>query len=145
MVNDWMRGELAAEDIVKYISDSLQLKYKDVWNSLEASAGNLKLIDNLELFLDSLKAKYTLILFTDNFDTFTRFTVPNNFLYKKFDVIVNSADVGLLKCDNDGASFLSIAQDDIKNSILIDDSESSKDTFMALGGRVIQGYPGWYG
>ncbi len=139
LINAWMRGQHRAEDIVQMVAGTTNFPEFELWESLVHSAATLTVFDEALPLIVEAKQKYQVILFTDNFDTFTRFTVPGNpSFYGVFDSIVNSADVGLLKCDEQGKSFLHVAKEEIGNSVLIDDSQSSKETFEALGGMVFQ-------
>ncbi len=135
----WMRGECTAEVMVADIAKNVDLSESELWESLVQSATNLVVLEETIPLIKEAKKDYRVVLFTDNFDTFTRFTVPGNpSFYTVFDGIINSADTGILKCDQLGKSFLNIARDLITQSILVDDSDSSKETFEALGGKVFQ-------
>lgn len=77
-------------------------------------------------------------LVTDNMDVFTTITVPSHKLGKLFDVIINSADYGLLKKDDHGKLFeisLEMLKEKFENSLMIDDSEATIKLYEQKGGR----------
>ena len=77
---------------------------------------------------------------TNNMDIFSSITMPYHKLNETFNVIVNSADYGLLKADQDGKIFdivmKKIGINDFKSVLLIDDSLKVKLLFEAKGGNV---------
>jgi len=89
---------------------------------------------------DQKRGGKRIAIVTDNMDIFTTLTVPNHKLNEVFDVIVNSADYGLLKADQNGKYF-DIALDrmwitDYKSVLLVDDSLNIRPLFQAKGGLV---------
>lgn len=74
-------------------------------------------------------------------DCFDRFTLlSNQHLVESFDEIENSYNLGILKTSNNGQYFYEKAKSlnvDLKNCIVIDDSEKVCKTFENLGGKGI--------
>jgi len=71
------------------------------------------------------------------FDKFYESTL----LPEDFDVIVNSADHGLLKQDQEGELFkkaISMIGESLENSLLIDDSHGNTELYKKLGGESFQ-------
>ncbi|MFA6132015.1 MAG: HAD family hydrolase [Patescibacteria group bacterium] len=87
-----------------------------------------------------LRSSAYVVLVTGNMDCFTRFTVPALKLDEVFDKIVVSSDLGYLKTEKDGESFLAALREfgvPIHDSFLIDDSLNTCNFFAGLGGRAI--------
>jgi FMN phosphatase YigB (HAD superfamily) len=139
LVDDWMRGDYTAEQINKILSDNLKISYGRLWNTFVADCESMTIpITTLET-INYLRKKYYIILLTDNMDNFTRFTCPALNLNNYFNAISNSYDQRLLKTDNDGEIFLKYVKEqnaNIKDCILLDDSQKIYDTFTNLGGTA---------
>ena len=89
--------------------------------------------------ISTLREKYHTVLMTDNMDSLTRFTVPALDLYRYFDVIENSFENKRLKNDDNGRAFVDVMQRlgaSIEQSILVDDSPATCETFTRLGGKA---------
>ena len=79
-----------------------------------------------------------MILVTDNMDCFTRFIAPALGLEKIFDKIINSSDLGYLKTEREGETFLACSRAlhiPMNRTFLIDDSSETCEFFNSLGGR----------
>lgn len=71
-------------------------------------------------------------------DVFTEITIPRHRPYALFDVIINSADRGMLKKEEQGKLFdiaLTALGTDGENSLLIDDSNSTIELYKQKGGK----------
>jgi len=139
MIRRWMRGEHTSEEINHFIADQLDISYEDLWkifvNDCQTMAVDLEVLAHLK----SLRNRWRTLLMTDNMDCFSRFTKPTLNLDHYFDSIVNSADHGRLKGDNDGEFFVELARKidiPLSRAILIDNSTRACDHFIKLGGQA---------
>ena len=137
IVESWMIGKYSSEEVNKIISDSLKLSYKMIWDTFVEDCKTMSVdMDILESIL-KLRETYQTVLITGNMDCFSRFTVPALNLNLYFEHIINSADTGSLKDENEGSIFINYAKKlgtDISKCILIDDSEKICNLFNMLGG-----------
>ncbi len=142
LVDRWMTGEENTESIHEKICSTLDIDYKILLNIFINDCKNL---DAPSIILDKLEQAegyFIRILRTDNMDSFSRFTLPNNKkLASVFDQIDNSYELKELKTHNNGSYFIKTAEKystDIKGCFLIDDSEKNCTFFQKLGGTAIQ-------
>ena len=138
-VNEWMRGKLSSEEIVGELSRELDLDYQLLWDSLTRDCQTMTLTVLPQRLLE-IRKDFVTVLMTDNMDCLMRYTVPALKLNDCFDRIVCSSDVGLLKKDADGESFKRVAKlmhMQLSESLLIDNSKNSCDTFTRLGGHSL--------
>lgn len=139
----WLRGRISYLEVDRIISNENSINQDIVDRALIDSAKDNKLIneDVKSIIVELRDKEYKLGLISDNVDVFSEFTVTAHELNKIFDVVVNSADYGALKEDENGKLFKIalnlIGEDDISRSLLIDDGEKNIETYIALGG---QGY-----
>jgi len=142
MKSSWMRGKLKSEDVNKVISNRSGLPEMLLWQTFISDCQNMKVNPEALSLIEKLKEKYTVILVTGNMDCFSRFTVPALGLNKIFDRIINSSDVGYLKTDYDGKTFIDCFKQyniaDISKSYLLDDSEKTCVMFAGLGGKAMK-------
>jgi len=142
MVKEWMRGKYSSEDIHKLVEKELDIKFDDLFPIFVESS---KVLDISRPILDVIKQKkelgYRTVLVTDNMDSFSRYTKPNNRqLIDVFDGIFDSSITGLLKQDENGKIFRIIASNlggDLSKSILVDDSKATCELFESLGGKAL--------
>ena len=125
LVDDWMRGKHTSEDIHHIIASEFQLDFKMLFEIFKNDCQKLFIEQRHLAAIEKLKSKYTVILSTDNMDSFDRFTLPAQpRVAKVFDAIHNSFNWRMLKLDNDGTYFkqaLAEAGADFRDCILIDD------------------------
>lgn len=141
LVEQWMRNKITSDDINRIISKNNNIEFDWIKKIFENDILNMRVDQNL---LNFIKKQQTLgrqvALLTNNMDVFTTLTVPNHKLDKIFKVIVNSADHGLLKTDQQGKLFdivmEKIGSNDYGSALLVDDSSKIKPVFEAKGGRV---------
>lgn len=137
----WMRGELTADDVNKFISDSTGIDIKELSNLFIESVHAMK-IDNrlLNLAKTILSRGGKVALVTNNMDVINKITIKNHNLGKIFPVIVNSCDYGILKHDDNGRLFdIAMEKLGISNygeALLIDDSFNARATFESKGGAT---------
>ena len=142
IVNSWMSGLLTSEYINKLISGISGISEHVLWMELILSCENMEIRSNTVDLIQKVRLDNFVILVTGNMDCFTRFTVPALKLKDKFDLIVNSADVGYLKTDYNGKIFIDCLKkfgiDNIKQAYLIEDSLNTCNTFIELGGTAFK-------
>ncbi len=135
-----MVGLHTSEDVHRKIERDLDIDFNYLFPIFKSDAINIDVSVNILSALKKLKEKYRIILITDNMDSLTRFTIPNNpRMVEIFDGMYISYHTGRLKRDDGGAIFkdiCSIYRSDIKDCILLDDSISNCELFEQLGGNV---------
>jgi len=139
LVRPWMKGERTSDDINRVISENTGIKYEDLKSLYEESIRQMRLDENVLMLAKELKEKGIKIgIVTDNMDVFSQITVPHKKLTGLFNVIVNSADYGKLKNENEGELFdiaLRALDEKIGSSLMIDDAERTIELYWKKGGR----------
>lgn len=139
IVRNWMRNRVDSAEINELIAKNTGIERKLLNELYEESIRRMELEKEVIDLAKSLKLSGKKIgIATDNMDVFTRITIPNHQLDKLFDVIINSADHGFLKKDENGKLFdiaLTVLDEKIENSLMIDDSESTIKLFKKKGGQ----------
>lgn len=139
IVLDWMRNNIISTDINKMIAENTGIKYELLTELYEESIRKIELEKEVKKLAESLKSFGKKIgIVTDNMDVFTEIIIPNHQLDELFDVVINSADYGLLKKDKKGKLFdiaLTELEEKIENSLMIDDSESTIELYKRKGGQ----------
>ncbi|MEK7071966.1 MAG: HAD family hydrolase [Patescibacteria group bacterium] len=138
MVHNWMRNQITSVEINELIAENTGIEYKLLNELYEESIRRMELEKEIIYLSESLKLSGNKIgIVTDNMDIFSKITVPNHQLDTLFDVIINSADYGLLKKDENGKLFdiaLTFLGEKIENSLMIDDSEKTIELYQRKGG-----------
>ena len=141
LMGKWMRGKLSSPDVNQRIATATGLDAALLDRKLDESARQMSLNRRCLLLIEKLKSKGLKTgIVSDNMDVFTRVIVPTNGLARYFDVIINSADYGLLKQDLDGALFDIAAKNigvPVARTLLIDDSPGDIEVFNKKGGEGI--------
>jgi FMN phosphatase YigB (HAD superfamily) len=138
LIADWMRGKHSSEDINTLLAERIEVPYDLLWEVFEADCQTMHVPKDILEKIILLRDTFTTILATDNMDCFSRFTVPALHLHDYFDDIVNSAGIGMCKKDAAGKFFTDVAQKHglpITQSVLIDNSPTSCQTMINLGGK----------
>ncbi len=138
LINNWMRGRVNSEQINDFLSEKLQIKKEKLWEVFVNDCRKMQLDYQLRIKIKQLRTRAYVILMTGNMDCFTRYTVPALRLENLFDQIVNSSNVGYLKTERGGESFLEYLRTfnvPIVNTFLVDDSVKTCEFFNSLGGR----------
>lgn len=140
LVRKWCRNDVTASDIVQMIVDQTNLDFDLVEDYLYESVRMMELVPEVFALAKQLKAmRMKLALVTDNMDVFSEIVVETHQLHDVFDAIINSADYGLVKRDNDGELF-EIAHDmlgsSFEESLLIDDSVKTNQLYERKGGHA---------
>lgn len=141
LVNDWMRGLKNSEELNAFLSEQLQMRPKKLWDIFLQDCKSMQLDDQLRKKIEQIRTRSYVVLVTGNMDCFTRFTVPALGLENVFDKIINSSDLGYLKTEMGGETFLACSRAfniPINKTFLIDDSVKTCEFFNSLGG---QSYP----
>ena len=139
LVRTWMRNQVGSSEINNIIAKNTGMQY-DVLNELFKESIYTMVLDDTMLDLAGqlkLSGK-KLGVVTDNMDIFTEITVPHHRLNDVFDVVINSADYGMLKNENNGQLFdvaLAALGQKIEDSLVIDNSASPVDLFIKKGGH----------
>lgn len=139
LVQDWMRNRVTSDDINKLVTKNTGIEDEFLNKMYEESIRRMELEKEVINVAESLKLSGKKIgIVTDNMDVFTKITIPNHRLDTLFDIIINSADHGLLKKDENGKLFviaLTALERKIENSLMIDDSESTIELYKQKGGQ----------
>ncbi len=138
LVQRWMKGLIDSMHINRLIVENNNIDLESL-NDLYQQSVQLMKLDNFILdFARLLKLENKKVgIVTDNMHIFTKIIVPNNKLDHIFQIIINSADYGLLKQEENGRLFdiaLGALGADIKDALLIDDSEATVKLFKDKGG-----------
>ncbi|MBM3257148.1 MAG: hypothetical protein FJY98_02355 [Candidatus Liptonbacteria bacterium] len=141
LADEWMRGKLKARDINKHIAEGTGIEEKLLNELFFEDLKKLPLEERMLAYAKELKQQGKKIcIVSDNMDVFSEITVPQHQLNKAFDVVINSADYGLLKQDEKGKLFdialEAIGEKDISLTLLIDDSPKSVEVYKEKGGNI---------
>ncbi len=137
-LEQWMRGQLTSEQINSWLADNIPTSFEQLWAVFVHDCKKMRVSEAALTHLATLRARFTTILLTDNMDCFTRFTVPELRLHAHFDHILNSADHGMMKRDNEGELFQRLAKEhrtEMSRVWLIDNSSSTCEQVNRLGGK----------
>lgn len=139
LIQKWMRNQINSIGINGLIAENTYIGYDTLNELYMESIRRMELEEEVKNLAESLKLSGKKIgIVTDNMDVFTQITIPNHKLNVLFDIIINSADYGILKQDNGGKLFdiaLSVFREEIENSLLIDDSEETVELYRSKGGN----------
>ncbi|MCX6714231.1 MAG: HAD hydrolase-like protein [Candidatus Uhrbacteria bacterium] len=141
LVRDWMRGKTTWRILHDRIVGETGMDRLLLDQLFIESVKRMKIIDEMIDLARELKEKgFKIAIVSDNMDIFSEVTVPYQKFDQLFDEIFNSADHGLLKQDEHGKLFQYVADIlgvPIENTIFIDDTKSTTDLFIELGGQAI--------
>lgn len=140
LLNNWMRGQIRSEQVNMYLSEQLQVDPEKLWNIFVQDCKMMRFDDQFRVKIEQVKTWSYVILATGNMDCFMRFTVPALGLEDVFDKIICSSDLGYLKTENDGETFLMCSRAfniPLGNTYLIDDSEKTCNFFSMIGGHAL--------
>ncbi|MFH1254520.1 MAG: hypothetical protein V1646_03755 [bacterium] len=142
LISDWMNGRKTSEEINKIINQRSGLDENELWQIFITSCQRMEIEPEALNLIQTIRTKHTVILATDNMDCFTRFTVPALKLNEKFDLIINSADIGYQKKDTNGKLFIDCTKKfnilNMSDAYLIDDSAKTCELFKQLGGNSLK-------
>lgn len=139
MVFDWMKGRMSSQDVNRHIARQAGFDEEELCLLFEEGVWNMKIDQEMLSLARSLKdTGHKIGIVTDNMDIFSAITVPNYNLGKLFDIIINSADYGKLKNEEEGTLYeeaLMAIGSSFEESFLIDDNVGSIKTFAKRGGQ----------
>ncbi len=142
LLSPWMCGKLSSEDVVGRAASVAGVPFAGAMDAFIASCQSMRLVsDAIMPLIANLRSQgITVGIATDNLDSFTRWTVPALDLDRHVDVILNSADLGVMKGDtrDDGSSaffgnFLHARRDLPGMTVLLDDSDDMVEVASAAG------------
>lgn len=139
-VCSWMRGELTAEDIHVRLAAATGLPYEYLWDVFCHGCAQISVSTELQQALHTLQPHYTVVLCTDNMDSFTRYTMPAWGDTPWLDGAVVSHQHGMLKTDAHGGLLtqaLRMYGATAEATLLIDDSSAVRDAFARIGGTAL--------
>lgn len=142
LVRKWMRGEINSETMNEDIAKRVGIAAGTLKAAFQKSVENMKMDERLLELISTMRSRGIKVgLVTDNMDVFSTITKQNHDLERKFDVVLNSADYGFLKKEQNG-KLLDIAleqlgEKDISKSVMMDNQQSVIDLYVSKGG---QGY-----
>ena len=102
LLTSWMRGELCAEEVVRFIASEIGADSDELFAGLVESCRRMTFVsDELPELIRRLRETGTkVVIATDNMDTFTRWTIPALGLGDLFDDILDSHSLRALKQDS---------------------------------------------
>ncbi|MFH0739963.1 MAG: HAD family hydrolase [bacterium] len=136
----WMRNEVNTSDINKIIAKGTGYREKFLSIVLLESLQAIRLEEKMFGLAKSLKEVYNkkIALVTDNMDVFSEVIAKKHKLSEIFDVVVNSADHGCLKAEQNGRLFeeaLKVLDEEIGECLFIDNSPRNVEAFKQKGGQ----------
>ncbi len=137
LVDAWMVGAIDTKNICKGLEQTTGLESSLLEKELQTSCERMSVSEPTRTLLQQLQTSATIVLVTDNMDCFSLHTAPYLKKQSLFDLIINSADVQRLKCDDNGRTFTETAaryEIPLSHCYLIDDSEKTCVLFEKLGG-----------
>ena len=142
LIEDWMRGRLAAEDMVTLLDVTLDRRCRDDFlvRRLKDDCRRMQVYPELLQELQLVRRISFVILATDNMDCFIERLRYGKDLDRSFDAVLWSARLGVLKTDNVSdffGSWLSAHNLSFTDSILLDDNPEICAAFRLLGGTAI--------
>lgn len=147
LINPWMRGEIATDDILRQISEKTGISHDLIRDELEYSCRNMRLASDeiVHLVQKARKAGIRCVIATDNMDTFRSYTIPHMHLNELFDDFLISCELGVLKFDTDKDrksipffdSYLKAHNLSYRDVALLDDSVDD-GFYHDMGFRIIQ-------
>jgi len=125
----WMVNELSFEEMNLILSNKLNVEKEYLDKILIQSIKEIKWNwDLINLYQKYRKQGIKVIITTDNMDIFSKIAIPYNNFDKYFDKIFNSADIKLLKIENNYQFLNDISNEYGLNTneiLIIDDNKES--------------------
>jgi FMN phosphatase YigB (HAD superfamily) len=137
LIKGWMKSEISSEEINKILSKKLNIEEeylnKILTESIKEYEWNWDLINLYQVYRQKgIKVFIT----TDNMEIFSKIAVPHCNFNKYFDKIYNSADIKLLKEENNYQIFYNISKEYKLNTyeiLIVDDSKKIIEETKKLG------------
>lgn len=142
LVDSWMRGGVTSERVIELVTLNLKLNFNDIFKEFVRSCENMEFSSSkIPQIIEMVKGHgIKTYIFTDNMDSFDRWTVPSMKLDEIFDGVINSYNVGGLKNDiNEKGKNLFLEELGKRNLavpqrlILFDDNPNTINTFKRMG------------
>lgn len=106
LVQKWMKGQISSVEVNRLIAKNANIDLEILSSLYHDSVSKIKLDSRIEKLVRALKsAGQKVEIVTDNMEVFTQIIVPEHGLNKLFEVIINSANYGLLKQEVKGKLF----------------------------------------
>jgi len=139
-VHRWMKGQITSSEVNRWIAEKTDIDCEQLVHLFSESV-RLMVIDQelLELITQLRNKGIKIGLVTDNMDVFSTITITSHKLNERFDAIINSADYGFLKKDENGKLFdiaLERVGESIEESLLVDNSATAIALFKQKGGQA---------
>jgi FMN phosphatase YigB (HAD superfamily) len=137
LVKSWMTNEISYEEVSLILSNRLNIG-KEYFNeiliqSIKDFEWNWELIN---LYQKYRQQGIKVIMTTDNMDVFSKIAIPYNNFNKYFDRIINSADIKLLKRENNYQFFGDISKEFKLNPdeiLIVDDNKTIIEETKKIG------------
>ncbi len=136
----WMRNEISSEGINKIIAEGTGHKEEFLNDVLQKSLQGIRLDEKMFSLAKNLKefCGKKIAIITDNMDVFSTVVVKQHKLNEIFDSVINSADYGCLKAEQNGKLFdvaLEILKEGIGDCLFIDNSPRNVEDFKQKNGQ----------
>jgi FMN phosphatase YigB (HAD superfamily) len=140
LLKSWMRNEISYKQFNKIAADKFNCDDEFLNHALEQSISESEWNwDLINLYQRYRKNGVKVVMTTDNMDIFSLLAVPLNKFDTYFDNIYNSADVKMLKDDNDLQLFKDIAHEHdlpFDEILIVDDNKTSLNKAHGLGFKI---------
>lgn len=141
LIKPWMKADTSSEDVVKQISEEIQIDYDLVLKEFIVGCEHMEFVSpKVPRLIKRIQSnRIKVYIASNNMDSFDRWTAPYMNLHGLFDGIVNSFGLKALKhdFDNDRSMFFDsvLRREGVlpKETILIDDSEDKEDLLSTYG------------
>ncbi len=140
LVRTWMRGTISSGEMNEDIAKRTGIDVNTLKAAFQKSVESMKMDERLVELISAIRAQGIKVgLVTDNMDVFSAITKKKHSLERKFDTVLNSADYGFLKKEQNG-QLLDIAleklgEKDISKSLMIDNQQAVIDLYTQKGGN----------
>jgi phosphoserine phosphatase len=141
VVRAWMTGERSLVDMARIVASEVDLPIPVIVETMERGCTKMSFNEAVWEFACAQRAQgRKTALVTANMDVFSKVVVPAHRLDTVFDVILNTADYGVLSKDILWDHAFTAMGDGIgyTNSLLIEDGPKEPAMFRARGGRAYQ-------
>ncbi|NQV88011.1 MAG: HAD family hydrolase [Parcubacteria group bacterium] len=141
---DWMLGKFSSEDICKKISFATGIKYEIILSTLKESCMNMRLANDrvLPVVQEIRDMGVSVVIATDNMDTFRRFTVSSLGLENYFDNFLVSNELQVVKYQTEQNAipffddYLKKNSLTYKDVVLLDDCDDKTGVYKKLGFKI---------
>lgn len=140
LMHQWLRNEISTKNINALIAKSTGHEEEFLNDLLLKSLQEMRLDEKMFNLAKSLKEVHNkeIAIITDNMDVFSTVIAKQHKLNEIFDAVVNSADYGYLKTEQNGKLFDKVLEglnEKIGDCLLIDDLPRKIEFFKEKGGQ----------